>query len=126
MSYLLRRSHTRSSSLGWNGWRRRISIQSSFIIKPQPGELTTRSMDFWMIGVCGVLSRVSWIESWLYIFDPHEDTVRCVLRSMQLRLSLRFREFLDASFSVEDIRNALFDIALSKALGPDGPPVGFF
>ncbi|KAK3182761.1 hypothetical protein Dsin_030047 [Dipteronia sinensis] len=49
-----------------------------------------------------------------------------VLGCMEHKLSSRSRVYLDAPFTVEEVRKAIFDMAPSKAPGPDGLPAFFY
>ncbi|KAK2634621.1 hypothetical protein Ddye_029413 [Dipteronia dyeriana] len=58
--------------------------------------------------------------------QPSIDQLAPVLDSVQPRLSYRSGRFLDSRFLPEEIHRAIFDMAPSKVLGPDGLPALFY
>ncbi|KAK3218113.1 hypothetical protein Dsin_012083 [Dipteronia sinensis] len=54
------------------------------------------------------------------------DDIEMVMGSIQERLSPRNRDYLDKLFTAEEVRKAIFDMYLTKALGLDGLPAFFY
>lgn len=57
---------------------------------------------------------------------PSWEDVDSALRFIETKVDKNMNDYLDSSFSDEEIKRAVFDIGPSKAPGPDGFPSSFY